>query len=145
MNSAASKLQEYKREFTALPSVLIQHPTRGCAYYVSDTDLKKYKADAQAFASLRSGTVTFVIAGEELIDELPTFNQDSTDQPDILVRFPHDRTAYLVPFSELEQYKTSQPDSSFGDHYVSFIIPNGMELVEEIPLLKKGLLQSNTG
>lgn len=144
-SNTALKLQEYKREFTSLPSVLIQHPTRGCAYFIPELDLLKYKADAKAFAKLRSGTVTFVIAGEEIVDELPAFNQDPSNQPDVMIRFPHDRTSYLVPFAELEKYQVDQPTTSFGDHYISFIVPGGMELVEEIPLLKKGLLQSNTG
>jgi len=145
MASTARKFQELKREFTKLPDVLIQHPTKSCAYYLTSAQLESYRADSEKFAKLRSGTVTFVITGGEIVDELPAFNQDPSDQPDILVRFPRDRTAYLLPYTELERYKVDQPIDSFGDHYMSFIVPGGMELVEEIPLLKKGLLQSNTG
>ncbi len=145
MGLAALKQDEFRQFFETLPAVLIQHPSKQCAYYISKDDLLKFKASPTAFASLRPGTVTFSITGEEMVDEVPPFNQDPSDSPDILVRFLRDRTAYLVPHSELQKFRVEQPKFAFGNHYVSFVVPGGMELVEEIPLLRKGLLQSNTG
>lgn len=145
MPASQIKTQEYSRVFESVPSVLIQHPSQTCAYLIPSTKLAKHRASAGDFARLRPGTVTFSIGGDELVDDLPAFNQDPDDHPDVLIRFTPDRTAYLLKYGDLESYKVAQPDMSPGEDFVSFIIPAGMELIEEIPLLKRGLLQSNTG
>jgi hypothetical protein len=144
MGYALLKEAENSRAFDRMPAVLIQHPTKGCAYYLSEADISLFSTTAESLAGLRAGTVTFTIS-DELVDEVPPFNLDPANEPDVLIRFAKDRTSYLVSAAELERFRVDQPRSSFGDHYVSFIIPSGLELVEEIPLLKKGLLQSNTG
>ncbi len=136
---------EYERVFETLPDVLIQHPAKACAYLIPATELIKFKARSNDFVQLGSDTVTFSISGEELLDEVPPFNQDASNEPNVLIRYLKDRTAYFLSFSQLEQYRVSQPETPFGDHYISFIMPGGMELVQEIPFLKRGLLQSNTG
>jgi hypothetical protein len=143
--AATEKSTEFSREFQELPAILVQHPGRSCAYFIPADRLVDFLATPDVFAKLRPGTVAFTISGEEIIDEMPPFNQDPSDAPDIQICFAPDRTSYVVPFEALEQFKIEQPKFRFGTDYVSFIIPAGMELVEEIPLLKRGLLQSNTG
>ena len=140
-----SKSTEHKRVFAALPAVLIQNPSKSCAYFLEASELARFQVNASDLVGMKPGTVTFSICGEELVDEVPPFNQDPGSTPDVLVRYLEDRTAYLIPASELAKFEIDQPEFSFGDHYVSFIMPSGMELVEEIPFLKRGMLQSNTG
>ncbi|WP_027556391.1 hypothetical protein [Bradyrhizobium sp. Cp5.3] len=141
----AKKPDEFSRVFASLPDVLIQHPGKGCAYFIPANILNGHRATPDTFANLRSGTVTFCISGTDLIDEVPPYNDEPGDSPDVLIRYLADRTAYFLSYDQLSKFKVEQPELPLSGEYVSFIVPGGMEFVEEIPLLKRGLLQSNTG
>lgn len=136
---------EVRKKHDQLPAVLIQHPTKSCAYFLPADQLAAFRATPETFANLNPGTVTFSITSDDELDEVPPFNQDPSDSPDVLVRFLRDRSAYLIPHAQLQRFKVAQPVHAFGEHYVSFIVPAGMELIAEIPFMKRGLLQSNTG
>ena len=87
MNNLALKVNEFRRSFSRVPAVYLQHPSQRCAYYISADALARFKVTPQSIANLRQGTVIFTITGDELVDEVPPFNQDPCDMPDVLLRY----------------------------------------------------------
>ncbi len=138
------KADEYRRVFDKVPSVLIQDPARLCAYYIEAAQLQKYEVTPSTWAKLDDGTVTFVIPNGDLVDEIPAYLRNPELNPSVLIRFGQGQTAFYLSFDQLQAHKIAQPDSSFDDEQVSFIIPRGTELIEELPTLRRALLQSNT-
>lgn len=136
---------EARTKQTLLPSILIQHPACGAAYYIPEEHLEVFEVSGASLLSIGPETVTFSVAEDDVIEDMPAFNQTESVKPDVLVRFPARKRAFFIPSNKLQEFKIDQPKASFGDHYISFIMPAGMEMVDEIPLYKRGMLQSNTG
>ena len=136
--------EDFRRIFTEIPSVLIQDPARECAYSITASQLQEHEVKPETWARLDDSTVTFVIPNGDLVDEIPAYLRNPELDPSVLVRFGQGKNAFFLSFDELQQYKIAQPDSSFDDEQVSFIIPRGTELIEELPALRRALLQSNT-
>ncbi|NBW41987.1 hypothetical protein EBR25_13450 [bacterium] len=138
------KANEFRREFHTLPNVLVQDPQRGCAYYMKADELAPYEASADTLARMDDGTVTFVIPDGEIFDEVPPYLRNPEVEPSVLIKYSHGRTSYFMELNDLEQFKIEQPASYFDDESISFIMPRGTELVEELPEMRRALLQSNT-
>ena len=138
------KAEEYRRVFDQVPSVLIQDPARECAYYVGSTELQKHEVTPETWAKLNDSTVTFVIPNGDLVDEIPAYLRNPELNPTVLIRFGQGKSAFFLSFEDLQAYKISQPESSFDPEQISFVIPRGTELIEELPNLRRALLQSNT-
>ncbi len=138
------KAEEYRRLFDEVPNILIQDPARECAYFIGSSELKKHEVTAETWAKLNDGTVTFVIPNGELVDEIPPYLRNPELAPSVLVRFGQGQAAYFLSFEELQHYTICQPENSFDDTQISFVIPKGTELIEELPTLRRALLQSNT-
>jgi hypothetical protein len=138
------KAEEYRRVFEHVPNVLIQDPARGCAYYIKADELHKHEVTPETWSRLDDSTVTFVIPNGDLVDEIPAYLRNPELDPSVLIRFGQGQTAFFMSFDELQAYKIPQPESSLDDDQISFIIPYGTELIEELPALRRALLQSNT-
>jgi hypothetical protein len=136
--------EDFRRVFTDVPCVLIQDPARNCAYYIRPVDLQKHEVTPETWARLDDSTVTFVIPNGDLVDEIPAYLRNPELDPSVLVRFGQGKNAFFLSFEELQTYKIEQPTTSFDDEQISFIIPRGTELIEELPALRRALLQSNT-
>jgi len=138
------KAEEFRRVFEELPGVLVQDPARCCAYSIEASELKTYEVTPETWAKLDDSTVTFVIPDGELVDEVPPYLRNPELNPSVLVRFGQEKGAYFLSFQDLQKYKIPQPETGFGAEQISFIIPAGTELIEELPALRRALLQSNT-
>lgn len=141
---AYDKANEFRREFHYLPNVLVQDPQRECAYYIKAEYLSAYETDKETWPRLNDGTVTFVIPNGEIVDEVPPYLRNPEAETSVLLKYFHGKTSYFMSLSDLEKFCIEQPKTYFDDKSISFILPRGTELVEEIPGLRRALLQSNT-
>jgi hypothetical protein len=139
------KLNEHRRVFETLPNVLIQDPARSCAYFVTTENLLKFRSSAETWSRVNDTTVSLVIPDGEVIDEVPSFLRNPELEPSILIRYSRDQSSFFLTFEELQQYKVDQPVESLNTtDSISFIIPRGTELIEELPTLRRALLQAHT-
>jgi hypothetical protein len=139
------KLNEHRRTFEAVPNVLIQDPARECAYYLTPENLLKHRSTVETWARVNDTTVSLVIPDGEVIDEVPSFLRNPELQPSVLIRYLREQSSFFLTFEELQQYKVDQPTESLNtSDSISFVIPRGTELIEELPTLRRALLQSHT-
>ena len=138
------KTEEYRRSFEVLPNVLIQDPARRCAYYIKADQLEAFRATTATWSSLDDRTVQFVIPGDDLVDEVPPFLRAPDVEPSVLIRYARGKAAYFLRFEDLQAFRIAQPTRSFDPDCISFIIPRGLEMIEELPSLRRALLQGNT-
>jgi len=139
-----NKLHEHRRQFDALPTVLIHDPARQSAYYIPAEKLESFRATADTWAKLNDTTVTLVIPDGELVDEVPSFLRVPELQPSVLIRYSRGQSAYFLGFDDLQRFAVEEPPSLDPDVAISFAIPRGTELVEELSALRRALLQSHT-
>lgn len=139
------KLNEHRRTFDTLPNVLIQDPARGRAYYIRSDDLAEFRTTPETWTQLNDTTVTFVIPDGEVIDEVPSFLRAPELEPSVLIRYVRGRSSFFLTFEELQRFSIEQPTESINTtDSVSFVVPRGTELIEELPSLRRALLQSHT-
>ncbi|MGH3938741.1 MAG: hypothetical protein ACRDTG_08900 [Pseudonocardiaceae bacterium] len=139
------KLNEHRRSFDTLPNVLIQDPARKRAYFIKAEELTGFRTTPATWARLNDATVSFVIPDGEVIDEVPSFLRTPEAEPSVLIRYSHSRSSYFLTFEDLQRFAVTQPTESLDTaDSISFIIPRGTELIEELPALRRALLQSHT-
>ncbi|MGH3320242.1 MAG: hypothetical protein ACRDN9_08690 [Streptosporangiaceae bacterium] len=138
------KTHEHRRRFDTLPNILVQDPARECAYYIPANELTNFEATAETWSQLDDSTVTLVIPDGELIDEVPPSLRTPELLPSVLIRYNRGKKAFFLTHEQLRQFKIEQPTEPFDPDSISFIVPRGTELIEELPLLRRALLQSGT-
>jgi hypothetical protein len=138
------KLQEHRRQFDALPNVLIHDPARAIAYYLPSEELGGFEATPDTWAKLDDTTVAFVIPDGEIVDEVPSFLRAPELRPSVLIRYSRGQSAYFLSFEDLQRYTIEDPPPLDTATSISFVIPKGTELIEELPALRRALLQSHT-
>ncbi|MCL2581276.1 MAG: hypothetical protein FWE35_02350 [Streptosporangiales bacterium] len=139
------KLNEHRRAFDVLPNVLIQDPARSCAYFIKSEELTEYRSTPATWSRLDDSTVSFVIPDGEVIDEVPSFLRNPEIDPSVLIRYSRGQASYFLRFEDLQKFEVSQPTESLDTtDSISFIVPRGTELIEELPTLRRALLQSHT-
>lgn len=145
VQTAISKDYEYCSVYESLPDVLVQDPIRSCAYYIEATDLMKFQTSASVWTQINPGTVTFVIPDGDMLEELPPFSQSSELELSILLRYVRGQSSYFLSYEDLQKFRIPQPTETPDTYHISFIVPVGTDLIEELPPLRKALLQSNQG
>lgn len=139
------KFNEHRRTFDTLPNVLIQDPARGTAYYIRAEELAEFQATPETWARLDDTTVTFAIPDGDVIDEVPSFLRAPELDPSVLIRYARGKSAYFLTFEDLQKFTVEQPTGSLDvTDSISFVVPRGTELIEELPTLRRALLQSHT-
>lgn len=139
------KLNEHRRIFERLPDVLIQDPPRDCSYFIESNDLAAFRSTPETWACVNDTTVSFVIPDGEVIDEVPSFLRNPELKPSVLIRYSRAQSSYFLTFEDLQRFKVIQTNEPLNtDDSISFVIPRGTELIEEIPALRRALLQSHT-
>jgi hypothetical protein len=139
------KLNEHRRTFDTLPNVLIQDPARGIAYYIKAEDLAEFRTTPATWGRLDDSTVSFVISDGEVIDEVPSFLRTPEIEPSVLIRYSRNQSSYFLTFEDLKKFSVTQPTETLNTtDTISFIVPRGTELIEELPTLRRALLQSHT-
>jgi hypothetical protein len=139
------KLNEHRRTFDTLPNVLIQDPARGIAYYIKAEDLAEFRTTAATWGRLDDSTVSFVIPDGEVIDEVPSFLRTPEIEPSVLIRYSRSQSSYFLTFEDLQKFSVTQPTETLNTtDSISFVVPRGTELIEELPTLRRALLQSHT-
>ncbi len=90
-------------------------------------------------------TVSFVIPDGEVIDEVPSFLRTPEIEPSVLIRYSRSQSSYFLTFEDLQKFSVTQPTETLNTaDSISFVIPRGTELIEELPTLRRALLQSHT-
>lgn len=127
---------------TLLPDVLIQHPTRRANYLIPGERLTDFAVGADTWSRFGPDTVTFVIPDEaHLVEEIPPVLREPAAEPAIHIQHPAREAAYLLAADQLTEFRIDRaPDEV--EYGISFIVPVGLELIEEMPALMRGLLQS---
>jgi len=139
------KLNEHRRIFDTLPNVLIQDPARERAYFIKAEDLAEFHTTPATWASLNDSTVSFVIPDGEIIDEVPSFLRTPEVEPSVLIRYQRGQSSFFLTFADLQKFSVTQPTESLDTaDSISFVVPRGTELIEELPMLRRALLQSHT-
>ena len=134
-----------KKTFSTLPDILIQDPLHECAYHIPAARLADYHTGPDVWAQLTSDAVVFVIPGADEIEEVPPFFASSGNEPSVLVQFPAGSSSYLLSWEDLQTFQIEQPTEYWeGFDGVSFVLPRGMELIEQLPAVRRAMLQSGT-
>lgn len=128
--------------FDQLPDILIQDPLHECAYLLPASDMNAYQTGPETWTQLDTGTVTFVIPDKDFVEEVPPFNQSLDQTPQVLIQYPQGHVSYYLTFEQLQRYRTEQPTQKGVGYGISFILPRGVELIEELPALRRSSLQS---
>jgi hypothetical protein len=139
------KIYEFRRVFEDLPNVLIQDPARECFYYIPAEDLRKFEAGPDTWTQVNTGTVVFLIPDGDLVEEVPPFIRPGESRPSVLIQYRRGEAAYFLTFEQLNQFATEWGSTEIPDeHVISFIMPIGQELIEQLPELRRALLQTST-
>lgn len=126
-----------------VPDVLIQHPTRCANYLVPGERLTNFAVGADTWSRFGPETVTFVIPDEvHLVEEIPPVVREPDVEPAIHIQDPARQAAYFLTTDELAEFRIDTAPNEV-DYGISFIVPVGLELIEEMPALMRGLLQSS--
>jgi len=128
--------------FTEMPDVLIQDPIRHRWFLVPGSKFESFRTSPNTWQDLGPNTVTFVIPDDEVVGEIPPFVQATDALPDVLVHWPRGNKSYLISYKDLQGFEVAagaEKDVSYG---ISFLIPRGTELIDELPPLRAALLQS---
>jgi hypothetical protein len=142
---SVAKEKVFKKAFSALPEILIQDPIHECAYHIPTDRLREYQTGPEVWAQLTPDTVTFVVPGVADIEEVPPFFASPDNEPSVLIQFPTDESSYLLSWEELQKFQIAQPTQYWdGFDGVSFVLPRGLELIEQLPAVRRAFLQSGT-
>lgn len=142
---AAGRGMTEPKTFDTPPDVLIQDPRRDCAYLISSDAFPKHLADSDVWGRLDAGTVTFVIPGGDVVEEIPPFAQASDMPLSVLVQDPGSNAAYFFSEEDLDAFRVDQPSEyPEGFEGISFLVPDGTELIDEIPTMRRARLQCGT-
>jgi hypothetical protein len=107
--------------------------------------LAEFRTTPATWARLNDTTVSFVIPDGEVIDEVPSFLRAPEVEPSVLIRYSRSQSSYFLTFEDLQRFAVTQPTDSLNTaDSISFIVPRGTELIEELPALRRALLQSHT-
>ncbi len=105
----------------------------------------EFRTTPATWSLLNDSTVTFVIPDGEVIDEVPSFLRTPEVEPSVLIRYSRSQSSYFLTFEDLQRFVATQPTENLNTFdSISFVFPRGTELVEELPALRRALLQSHT-
>jgi len=134
--------KEQTEAFVELPDVLIQDSKNAISYFIPSAKLCSFEIKS---IEQRENIITFSIPNGDLIDEVndfPITNEISS----VLINDPRRNIQYLITNEELKRFeiKTFEEMSQIVDNCLSFIIPTGDELIEDVPNLSPSMLQNST-
>lgn len=124
-----------------LVDVLIQQPSTGKKYLIAKEKLVTLESEASDLLSVDDSTVTFVMPSESFIEELPPFLGDRSGDISVRILFPDQKKSYFIDNATLHESEV-HGDVDYG---ISFALPEGLEMIEEMPELMKAVLQSGEG
>lgn len=128
-------------KFPTLPDVLVQDPVRQCCYLIPADSLTRFRVRPADFLRLGSEAVTFVIPDDEFIEQVPPFLKSQDALPSVLVQHPAGSASYFLTYEELQLFKVPE-GTELPSYGIAFVIPTGMELIEDLPPLMRAALQS---
>lgn len=138
------KLFKAENEFfnAELPDVLIQDSKNAISYFIPADQLSKFETKS---IEHEEDLLTFLIPNGDLIDDVNEFSSHS-ENSSVLIKHPAGEANYLITQNNLKKFelRTFEEMTKIVDNCVSFIIPAGDELLEDIPNLAPSMLQSNT-
>ena len=138
--------------FKQPPTVYIQDLMKGSAYLVDSTKIEQFSATPQNWSEVGGGTVTFVIPDGSFTHPIPPFYQDPSSLPSVLIQHPALAKSYYITYQRLQEFIVgegvkemcrNQKECGGADVYdFSFILPIGMELIQELPAPIRAMIQT---
>lgn len=125
----------------ALPDVLVQDPVRKRNYFLPKERLASFAVQPDGLDKIGIGTVTFLIPNGEPLLTVPPFNVSPDAAPSVLIQHAAGKKSYYLTFDQLQEFVIDYEPGRSG-YGISFVIPTGMELIEELPPLMKAALQT---
>lgn len=135
--------QNKKLEINArdILDVYIQDPINNCGYLITGTELVKHFHVVESEAQNTIECITFAIPdADSLTSAVPTFNQSDKENCPIKVYDMATKSCFIIPRNILANYKVKLDE--FNPHGISFIMPIQSDLIEELPAMMRGLLQT---
>lgn len=139
--SANENIVEAKRTSEPL-DILIQDPLNECSYLVPAEALKNHEVSEEIWTELTPNTVTFVIPDGDIVETAPPANRSPEGRPDVLIQHPGADGAYFLTYEDLLDHRLDINPGEALQYGISFSIPYGYELIEELSPLRRSLLQS---
>lgn len=124
------------------PDILIQDPLNDCAYLIPAEKLTGHAVSEGTWTTITADTVTFVIPDADIVEMAPPVNRSPDQRPDVLIQHPAAEAAYFLTFSDLQKYLVDVQGPGTIQYGISFSIPYGFELIEELSPLRRSLLQA---
>lgn len=119
-------------------NILIQDTNIRCSYLLNDDQLKKYEVSIEP--DTLDADVLFMVPNEFLLDEIPPSR--STDGPvtSIAIIDSVADKAYQLSRNDLEAYEVDV-NTGTSPGTITFAIPTSMELMTEVPIFRRSLVQ----
>jgi hypothetical protein len=128
-------------QFDELPDVLIQDAVHKVAYLIPAKKLAEYIIKPEDLMKMGPEVVTFVIPDDEILHVIPPFSACESDTPSVHVQYPRGAASYLLTFEQLKAFQIEQPKDPTG-YGISFILPIGLQFIEQLPAIMTAPLQS---
>ena len=130
--------------FKQMPSVLIQNPAVAETYLIPADAFSQFKMTPDRLSLVDDGVVTFTIPDDEFVEVTPPFNSTHSPNPWVMVQFLATRESFLLSPADLRAYSVDQPND-YGGYGISFAIPSGNEMIEDLTPVMYAKLQSGEG
>lgn len=123
------------------PDILIQDPANQCAYLIPGDVVYDYRVMPEDLIRIGAGAITFVIPEDNYFEEVPPYRSNPEVGVAVLIQYPAGEVSFYLTLDQLQIFKVEQPTEHEG-YGISFVMPTGMELIEELPPLMRAMLQS---
>lgn len=119
-------------------NLLIQDTTIRCSYFLGQEDLTKFEVPKGV--EPLDADVLFMIPNEFLLDEVPPARRTDGPVTRIAIVDSVANRTYQISRQDLEAFEI---DSNAGEdpNTVTFAIPSSLDLMTEVPIFRRALLQ----
>jgi hypothetical protein len=132
-----------KRQIILDFDVLIQDVFRDRVYHIPGDRIGAFAMSLDAANTVPAGTVTFVIAGDKAVEQVPIVG-NPVEQPSVLVRYPEANTAFFLEHSQLRTFEREMLAHArqYGHkNLITFVMPFSTSLIQEFPAAMRASLQ----
>ena len=135
MKNKNVRLSSFGRSFDELPDVIIEDPIHLRTFFIPHKKLVHFEASPALLKQVDTGTVTFVIPDQDSLNEIQPFVETSDGVSSFLIQFRKTKTAYFITYDQLLDF-SAESSIAQNDNVIRFIIPFGLESVEDLPTIR---------
>jgi hypothetical protein len=117
--------------------ILIQDPALRCSYILNEDELEKFVAPYED--KLAPVDLVFMVPNDSLLDEIVPAQSNVGPILTIAIIDPLLKKRYVISREDLEKFESEKLD--FDKETISFSIPSSLELIEQVDLFRKALVQ----